>query len=516
MIDLLGLTETEAKHRQKHQKARAERKHKKHQKPCKAPKKKCGGQCVAIQTDSHNCGACGHSCADGQSCQGGQCQGASTPQGCPPGACCEDNQVCYGDGRCRGGQCQPRPTCRSNGESFPQGDAQCCSENVSCQVGTTGIVCTCLPAELGNACLTDGDCRSNRCVGYQCVGCPAGLVECSGRCVLLDSPFNCGACGNVCDRGEYCQNLTCQPRYQLDATWPGGTPDGVFVDSTTTVFVADERQHCVKQYSSGGVLQFTYGVCGVAGTDTQHLSRPSGVVANAGLVFITDADSDNIRIFARNGGWLSNIGDGSGSGAYGFRFPSDIAFDADGNFYVADASNNRVQKFDSSGTFRRTFGGIQGTGNDQLDGPDAVAVDRFGNVYVADKFNSRVQKFDSEGHFLQTFGSLGHDPGQFIFPFGCAVASNGDLFVADGLNNCVQQFSKTGEVVRVFRGAPVQTPTDVAMDDQDNLYIVDLDAGILRFSLVASESSLVAHSQELEASSAGATKRKKHHHRHHR
>jgi hypothetical protein len=161
---------------------------------------------VAIQSDDRNCGSCGNRCAEGESCHDGQSQ-SSNPQGCPPGSCCEDNQLCNGDGRCRGGQCQPRPTCRSNGESFPQGDGQCCSENVNCQVEATHVVCTCLPAELGNACLVDGDCRSGRCVGYQCVGCPMGLIECEGQCVSQCPP---------------CTRATCRSLGKDCGSWPDG------------------------------------------------------------------------------------------------------------------------------------------------------------------------------------------------------------------------------------------------------------------------------------------------------
>ena len=498
----------------------SEAKHKKHKKPCKAPKQKCGGKCVAIQTDERNCGACGNACASKQSCTDGQCTGGGND--CQAGTCCHDNDPCQDDGRCRDGQCYPKPDCRSNGETFPESDGtHCCSENLACDAGTSGIVCTCGQGELGNDCLVDGDCKSNSCVGYQCVGCP--LVECDGQCVSLDTDANCGACGRVCELSKYCHFQRCQPRYELDTTWPLGELNEVFVDSDDTMFVIDFFQHCVRQYSSTGVLQYTYGVCLTAGSDNQHLSHPQAVVAGPSLVFIVDQDNNRIQVFARNGGWLGRIGNGQGSGNYEFNGPKDIAVDADGNYYVADSGNYRVQKYDSNGTYVRTFGGVQGSGDGQFNGGVlAVAVDRDGNVYVGDKLNFRVQKFDREGHYLRSFGSPGSDPGQMGSPWEIAVASNGDLFIADPDNVRVQQFTKQGQLVRVFDQPPVSSPPGVALDLQDNLYIADEDNGIVRFALLAPEPSSLARDQQAQASGASSTQhrkstqRRKRHQKHHR
>ena len=39
-----------------------------------------------------------------------------------------------------------------------------------------------------------------------------------------------------------------------------------------------------------------------------------------------------------------------------FRFPHDLTFDSNGNFYVVDAGNARIQKFDSAGNFLMSWG----------------------------------------------------------------------------------------------------------------------------------------------------------------
>lgn len=463
------------------------KRHKKHKKPCKSPKQKCGGTCLAVLTDNDNCGACGNRCANGQACKNGSCKGSTTPQGCQPGACCEDNQICNGDGRCRDGACQPKPTCQPNGATFlATSGLVCCSENFSSNAGATGVETTCLPGELGNACLTTGDCRSGACVGYQCTGCSAGEGVCDGYCVSLTSQSNCGTCGVLCGRSEFCA-AGCQERYVFESNSPTASAARVLVEPDA-FFVADNRNDCVRQYSSGGVLQYTYGVCGTNGTDNQHLWRPQGVVTTGNLVLIADGINSRFQIYQRGGGVLGSFGT-KGTGPYQFDVVSDIALDADGNIYVADSNNCRIQKYNSSGQYLMTFGAGYGFDNTHLQFPEGICLDRRGNLYVADKWNSRVQKFDSDGNYLQTFGVQGHGPGQFSFPSGCVVASNGDLFVADYINNSVQQFTSRGVLVRSFDDTAWDIPFGVTLDAHENLYVADETLGLVRYHLAADSPS---------------------------
>lgn len=471
--------------------AEAKRKKHKRKKRCKSPKRTCGGKCRAVRTDANNCGACGNRCPDGQTCQDGGCQGPTQPQECQPGACCEDNQTCNGDGRCRDGVCQPKPTCHPNGETFPATDGTpCCSENFATNAGTTGVEVTCLPGELGNRCLGDGDCRSGHCIGYQCVGCSANEAVCGGRCVRIDSQSNCGVCGNACTRGAFCQGGTCELRYVMDLQWAVGTCDDVYTTSDGAVFIAFSQQHCVHEYSAMGQVQRTYGVCGTPGTDTLHLRAPKGVAADANYVYVADYENDRIQVFSRTGGAsaVGSINYGSGDGRGQLARPSDIALDAGGNIYVADYANDRIQKYDSAGRFQLTIGG-PGTGNGQIQGATGVAVDRHGNVYVSDRIGIRVQKFDSAGHYLDKYGTLGSAPGEIGLPLDVEVASNGDVFIGDYFNGRIQQFTPNWKLVRIFEGAPLTRPPAMHVDADGNLYIADISYGVVRYRLAADSPS---------------------------
>jgi sugar lactone lactonase YvrE len=463
-------------------------KRKKHKKPCKAPRERCGGKCLAIQNDDRNCGACGNRCSRTEICRNGQCEVILPPVDCPVGECCEDNQICNGDGRCRDGQCQPLPTCLPvDGRAGPEDPVQCCSSNTNCfSDPEVGLVCECLPGDAGDTCYRNNDCRSGRCVGYQCLACSGGTVECNGQCVSLESDSNCGACGHACARSEFCQNQTCKPRFEVDTVWPGLGSSSVYVENDQTMFITDFGGNCVRQYSPSGSLQHTYGVCGTAGSDNQHLHFPTSVLPSGQRVFVADSYNNRVQIFARNGGWQGQLASGPGSGNYQVEDPHDITVDRDGNYYVADTRNHRVQKFSSNGTYLWTFGSGPGTGDGLLTSPIACVVDRSGNVYVADYHNDYIQQFDNAGRFVQSFGSHGSDPGQLNGPNDLALASNGDVFVPDFFNARVAQFTSNGAFVGNLTDPRFEGPTGIFIDNQDRIYVADYDwDGVIRFVLKA-------------------------------
>lgn len=188
------------------------KKKRKNKKPCKAPNKKCGVKCITVQSDDNNCGACGNRCSRTQVCRAGQCEALLPPVDCPNGQCCEDNEVCDGDGRCRDEECQPKPNCLSAGEFLPLfGETPpCCSDEIECSINEqSGMSCICEAEVLSRPCLRNGDCLSGSCVGYQCV-CPRATCQSLGKqCGTWNDgcggTVDCGNCGigakSVCAAG---------------------------------------------------------------------------------------------------------------------------------------------------------------------------------------------------------------------------------------------------------------------------------------------------------------------------
>ncbi len=92
----------------------------------------------------------------------------------------------------------------------------------------------------------------------------------------------------------------------------------------------------------------------------------------------------------------------------GFKEPTDIAWDSQGNMYVADGYvHARVAKFDKYGTWIGTWGRKNTTKPGEMPLPSEfstvhnIQVDKYDHVWVADRSNGRAQVFDSEGNFMR-------------------------------------------------------------------------------------------------------------------
>ena len=149
-----------------------------------------------------------------------------------------------------------------------------------------------------------------------------------------------------------------------------GNPHGLRVDPKGNVWVTDNGDHQVMQFTRQGKLLLTLGVKGSAGTDDKRFNRPT-----------------------------------------------DVAFSPDGKFfYVADGyGNSRVVKFTIDGKFVMTWG-KPGTAPGQFNTVHSVAVDSRGTVYVSDRENNRIQIFDADGNFLKQWTHLGATQNIFITP----------------------------------------------------------------------------------------------------
>ena len=55
-----------------------EAKKKKKKKPCGASLTRCGKSCVSLASDANNCGGCGFSCGQGQTCSNRSCIGGAS------------------------------------------------------------------------------------------------------------------------------------------------------------------------------------------------------------------------------------------------------------------------------------------------------------------------------------------------------------------------------------------------------------------------------------------------------
>ena len=139
-------------------------------------------------------------------------------------------------------------------------------------------------------------------------------------------------------------------------------PVGLTVGPTGNVIIADRLNYRIQEFASTGefIKALGWGV---------NTGRNQFEVCSAGC---------------QSG--ISGTGDGQFSG------PFDISTDVNGYVYAVDNSQNTVQKFDSSGNFIDKWG-TSGSADGELNGPAAIAFDPDDQLYVADVLNYRIQKF---------------------------------------------------------------------------------------------------------------------------
>ncbi len=204
-------------------------------------------------------------------------------------------------------------------------------------------------------------------------------------------------------------------------------------------------------------------------------------------------------------GWLRpGFADGRGLRAQ-FNGPSALAAAPDGSLYVCDSRNHRLRRVAPDGTTTTVAGsgpvdclpgGFADGRADQarLFNPTGVCVGRDGTVYFSDTGNHRIRKL--KGGLVSTLAggptaqnALGFEQGgfrdgagvqaRFRYPAAMVIAESGDLLVADLGNAAVRRVKPDGSVTTVARGAPLVSPTGLALLTGGALCVADSEASAL-------------------------------------
>jgi sugar lactone lactonase YvrE len=189
-------------------------------------------------------------------------------------------------------------------------------------------------------------------------------------------------------------------------------PSDVAADGSGNLFVADAGSNTIRKVVvSTGAVSVVAGQIGSAGsTDatgaSARFASPEGVaVDSSGNLYVADTNNQTIRKISPAGvvttlaGLAGRSGSSDGAGtAARFQSPSDLVVDAAGNILVADMSNQTIRKITPAGLTGTVAGqaGVSGssdgTGNAaRFLNPAGLAVDSTGNVYVADTDNQTIR-----------------------------------------------------------------------------------------------------------------------------
>jgi len=293
-----------------------------------------------------------------------------------------------------------------------------------------------------------------------------------------------------------------------------GTPLGVAVDVSKSVYIADTANNRVLKLTSTGTVT-TFAGSGTAGSagdggpaSAAQINQPFALaVDRLGNVYIGEYGGARVRKVTPDGtistvagnGQFGTAGDGGAARSAQIAVIG-IAVDQAGDLYIADGVS-LVRKVNSAGVIGTVAGG--GTPPAQPDGipataawlfePTAVAADAAGNLYISEGWGNMVRKVTPDGiiHTVAGTGTAGFLLGQgrdarssqLSYPSGVALDAVGNLYIADFENAVVRRVDGQGKIW-VFASAPIGdggpaasasllSPIAVALDAQGNTYVND-------------------------------------------
>lgn len=280
-------------------------------------------------------------------------------------------------------------------------------------------------------------------------------------------------------------------------------PEGIAVDRSGTLYVADWGNDKIRKVSPAGVVSTLASVTAV-----------DVAVDSAGTVYAVDyrcvrkiTPAGAVSIFA--GDCVTNgYVDATGTAAR-FWNANGIDVDASGVAYVADSQNNCIRKISPAGVVT-TFAGACGTPNGFADGtgstarfagPRSVSFGEFGSIYVADTSNNCVRKISSSAVVSTFAGSCGNTFGfqdgtgaaaKFATPWRLDADASGAVYVIDTGNYRVRAITTSG-VVSTVAGTGTAGSADgsdttaklgeargIAVSSDGTIYVADSDNCLIR------------------------------------
>ncbi len=146
-------------------------------------------------------------------------------------------------------------------------------------------------------------------------------------------------------------------------------PAGLAVDEDGNVYVADSQNKTVRKVTPDGVVSTFAGVAGLSGSadgsgTTALFASPNGLaIDSSGNLFVADSDNNTVRKITPDGvvstlagvaGIEGNL-DGAGAAAL-FHAPLRVTTDGSDKLYVADTENHTIRKVTQAGVVSTLVG----------------------------------------------------------------------------------------------------------------------------------------------------------------
>ena len=254
-----------------------------------------------------------------------------------------------------------------------------------------------------------------------------------------------------------------------------GWPQGIALDSTGKIYVADDGPGAS---GPGSVFVYPAGskanaapTASISGTNT-GLSYPQGVALDSSSNIYV-ADEGAVSVFVYSAGSNGNVAPTttiSGSNTE-LDTPEGIVVDSSLNIYVADDGDGSCDGTESVYVYPVGSNGNAGPsatisgGNTGLCYPYGIALDSSGNIYVADEGAASVFVYPplvslpSQPNYpnVTPIATISGNQTGLSGPYGIALDSNRNIYVADLSANSVFTYPALGSSTGLLNEAPTAT-----------------------------------------------------------
>ncbi|MDJ0646820.1 MAG: hypothetical protein QNJ57_12630 [Flavobacteriaceae bacterium] len=289
-------------------------------------------------------------------------------------------------------------------------------------------------------------------------------------------------------------------------------PFNLTLDQDQNIYIADTHNNSVRRVDAKtGVI--TTVVRDEDKFSVDALKDPTGIAVDKDKnLYIAELSNLRIRrVNVESGSAMTLVGKKSETEQPNIDSdlsgPFNMVFDKDGNMYVSVVGESRIRRVDFiTGEISDFAGtgeaGFSGDGNNanrvQLNSPTGLAIDSKGNLFISDSGNERVRKINLATGIISTVAGTGRtgfsgeglaaSKAKLSNPLGLAVDKEDNLYVVDRGNNRIRKIdAESGLITTVVgtgksgfsgdgglaKNARLSNPTGIAFDASDNLYIVD-------------------------------------------
>jgi serine/threonine-protein kinase len=252
----------------------------------------------------------------------------------------------------------------------------------------------------------------------------------------------------------------------------GNYPEGIGIDKSDNVWIANRYSNRVAELSSAGVVLATFPVgkrphglkIDRSGTGNIWIQNTAGGGPGA-PTSCPGATSGTVTALNSHGALIGTFCTG-GDG------PQHAQFDASGNIWVTNQGSNTIAELDGgTGALINTFP----TG----EAPHAVARDKTGNFWIGNYYSGTVRVLNSAGAPLATIpqGSVG------LQPTGNDIDLSGNLWQSVQSIDHVSVFAAAPSFAPIRRQAVGMGPRGVTIDAAGNVFVANQESNnVLEFN----------------------------------